>query len=277
MAPSFKEQCIALRKQDHSIVEIMRITGRPKTSIYTHIRNLPLSEKRLQSYRKASGQHIRQFAVSRKGKSKKRFTPLSEWTPETVLLVAHLIFDGSLRQRIVAYSNRSEALISRVESLMCNVYGYLPKRSFDSLTGVVRTSYYNVSLALYLKSKSSELLSEIENHDLKLKREFLRAFFDDEGCMDLKLKTNKRRIRGYQKDVELLRVVRNLLKDFGVDSHLELPNEVVISGKENLLKFQKEINFSQGVCINGNRSNSVWKEHLEKRDILQRAIDSYKT
>ncbi len=277
MALSFKEQCIALRKQDHSIVEIMRITGRPKTTIYTYIRNLPLSEKRLQSYRKASGQRIRQFAESRKGKSEKQFTPFSEWTIEAVLLVAHLTFDGSLRQRIVAYSNRSEALISRVESLMSSIYSYPSKRSFDLLTGVLRTSYYNVSFALYLKSKSIELLSEIENYDLELKREFLRAFFDDEGCMDFKLKTNKRRIRGYQKDVEVLRVVKNLLMDFAVDSHLEAPNEVVISGKNNLSAFQREINFSEGVCINGNRSNSVWKEHLEKRELLQRAIDSFKT
>lgn len=276
MAPSFKEQCIALRKQDHSIVEIMRITGRPKTTIYTYIRNLPLSEKRLLSYRKAAGQRIRQFAVSRKGKSEKQFTPLNEWTHETVLLVAHLTFDGSLRQRIVAYSNRSEKLICRVESLMSTIYAYPPKRSFDPLTGVLRTSYYNVSLALYLKNRSMELLSEIENYDLELKREFLRAFFDDEGCMDFKLKTNKRRIRGYQKDVEVLRIVTNLLMDFAIDSHLEPPNEVVISGKNNLCAFQREINFSEGVCINGNRSNSVWKEHLEKRELLQRAIDSFK-
>lgn len=276
MAPSFKEQCISLRKQDHSIVEIMRITGRPKTTIYAHIRNLPLSEKRLRSYRNASGQHIRQFAVSRKGKSEKKFTPFNEWTLETVLLVAHLTFDGSLGQRIVAYSNRSEALINRVESLMSTIYAYLPKRSFDSHSGVLRTSYYNVSLALYLKSKSRELLAEIENYDLELKKEFLRAFFDDEGCMDLKLKTNKRRIRGYQKDVGVLRVIKSLLADFGIDSHLEPPNEVVISGKSNLSTFQREINFSKGVCINGNRSNSIWKEHLEKRELLQRAINSFK-
>lgn len=277
MTVSFKEQCIALRKQDHSIVEIMRITGRPKTSIYQHIRTLPLSESRIQSYRKASGKHIRRFAAARKGKSEKQFTPFTEWTPESVLLVAHLSFDGNLRHRTVGYSNRSEALIKRVEYLMERIYEYPPKRSLNVATGVLRTSYYNVTLSLYLKNKSEELLQQIRSSDREHKREFLRAFFDDEGCMDFKIKNNKRRIRGYQKNIEVLYVIRDLLKDIGIDSHIEIPNEVVISRKNNLSAFQREINFSEGVCINGNRSNSVWKEHLEKRDLLQRAIDSYKT
>lgn len=277
MALSFKDECILLRKQDHSIVEIMRITGRPKTSVYAHIRDLPLSEKRIQSYKKASGKHIRQFAIARTGKSERVFVPFDMWTADLALLVAHLSFDGGLRHGIVEYNNRSEALIERVELLMCKLYEHKPKRLLNAKTGVIRTSYYNVPLALYLKEKSKELFCKIKSCDLELKREFLRAFFDDEGCMDFKPAKNKKRVRGYQKNTEILYLVQELLKDIGIDSRVTLPNEVVISGKSNLEKFQQEINFSPGVCINGNRSNSVWKEHLEKRDLLQRAIDSYKT
>jgi len=277
MAASFKEQCISLRKQDYSIVEIMHITGRPKTSVYHHIRNVPLSEKRIQSYKDASGQHIRRFALARKGKSERKFTPFETWTPERVLLVAHLSFDGGLRQGIVEYNNRSEALISRVETLMQEMYEYQPKRSLNIGTGVLRTSYFNVQLATYLKQKSQELLLGIRNLDISSKRDFLRAFFDDEGCMDYKIKKNKRNIRGYQKNMDVLHVIKDLLADISIDSRIELPNEVVISGKRNLVAFQQEINFSIGVCINGNRSNSVWKEHLEKRELLKRAIDSFKT
>ncbi|MES2668451.1 MAG: LAGLIDADG family homing endonuclease [Patescibacteria group bacterium] len=255
----------------------MRITGRPKTSIYQHIRNLPLSEKRIQSYKNASGEHIRKFALARKGMSEKVFSRFETWTPELVLLVAHLSFDGGLRHGIVEYNNRSETLIRRVELLMQKLYEHEPKRILNPKTGVIRTSYYNVPFSSYLKNKSNELLRKIGDCDLKLKREFLRAFFDDEGCMDFKPSNNKKRVRGYQKNVEVLYLVQTLLKDMGIDSRITFPNEVVISGKENLVIFQKEINFSLGVCINGNRSNSVWKEHLEKRELLEMAINSYKT
>ncbi|MDO8518336.1 MAG: hypothetical protein Q7S26_03545, partial [bacterium] len=72
-----------------------------------------------------------------------------------------------------------------------------------------------------------------------------------------------------------LELIKELLFDFTISSKIKKPNEVVISGKENLKKFQKEINFSRGVRINGGRSNSRWKESLEKRHILQQALGSY--
>ncbi|OGG72878.1 hypothetical protein A3A38_01555 [Candidatus Kaiserbacteria bacterium RIFCSPLOWO2_01_FULL_53_17] len=67
-----------------------------------------------------------------------------------------------------------------------------------------------------------------------------------------------------------------MLSDFNIESRIQLPNEIVSVGKENLLKFEKEIGFSPGVRINGKRSNSIWKQSLEKREILRRAIASYK-
>ena len=121
-----------------------------------------------------------------------------------------------------------------------------------------------------------ELLETIARFPKDMRREFLKSFFDDEGCMDFRAKKNLRRIRGYQKKVPVLYLIQELLADFGIDSKVALPNEVVITGKENLIKFQKEINFSRGVRINGNRPNSIWKQSLEKRVLLERAIDSYK-
>ena len=58
---------------------------------------------------------------------------------------------------------------------------------------------------------------------------------------------------------------------------VRLINEVMISGKENLKKFQKEIGFSLGIRRNKNRSNSIWKKPLEKKFLLSEAIKSYKT
>lgn len=273
----FKEQCIALREQDYSIIEIAEITGRNKSSIYPHIAHIPLSPERVEQYRQKSGDRIRQFSVARKGKSERPFERFEEWSPELVLLVAHFIFDGELTRKHCAYNNRSEVLVERVRNLMKLVYDFEPYTYENLLTGVRRIGYGNVELAAFLLEKKTELLRNVSSFTKQLKREFLRAFFDDEGCIDFKPVKNYRRIRGYQKDVSILHTVKRVLADFHIQARIIVPNEVIIVGKENLIKFQKEINFSSGVRVNGNRSNSVWKEHLEKREILQRAIDSFKT
>jgi hypothetical protein len=257
-------------------MEIMRVTGRAKTTVYYHIQSIPLSAERWQEIKRKAAQRARQVSVSRKGKSKRAYKVFSEWTPDTVLLVSHLLFDGELMRRKCNYNNRSEALLKRVERLMKMLYDYEPARYVNRTSGVSRLMYNNVALSGFLYSKSQELLQEIPRYSLDLKREFLRAFFDDEGCMTLVI-PKKRQVRGYQKNKEILTLVKRLLVEFEIHSEIKQPNEVVISGKENLLKFQKEINFSRGVRINGNRSNSIWKESLEKRVLLDRAIKSFKS
>ena len=274
---NFKEQCIALRKKGYSIIEIMKATGRARSSMHTHIKNIPLSDKRIEQYKIESGKRIRKFALARKGKSMRSFRPFTAWSVDTVLLVAHFLFDGEIARVRCAYNNRSEALIERVTRLMRKWYDFEPKRYQNQLTGVYRISYHNVVLGAYIQKKSIELLRQIKKMPLDLKREFVRAFFDDEGCMDFRPLTNHRRIRGYQKNVRVLKIVRALLQELGVESHTELPNEIVIVGKGNLLRFEREVNFSQGVYINGKRSNSRWKKHIEKRELLKMAIASFKT
>lgn len=274
---TFKELCIELRKQDRSIIEIMRITGRPKTSIYAHIKGMPLSTKRIEQSRAASGKQIREFAIARKGKSARAFRPLEEWSADSVLLIAHLLFDGEIARTRCAYNNRSIILIERVERLMREWYDFEPSRYYNKMTGVSRITYNNVALGSFLNTKSRELLQEIKKMPSDLKREFVRAFFDDEGCMDYRPDENRRSIRGYQKDVRILKIIKSLLADFDIAARIVLPNEVVIVGKENLKRFEREINFSAGVYMNGNRSNSRWKKHVEKRELLKQAIASFKS
>ena len=272
---AFKEQCILLRKQGHTLTEITQILGRSKTSIFFHIRDIPLYAEKIRAIRKASGIRIRQYAIARKGKSTRLFKRFEKWTPDTVLLVAHLIFDGEIRTGAI-YNNRSEALITQVEICMHGIYDFQPTRYKNVLTGVSRVNYFNVEFATFLKEKRKELIRSVKEMPRDLKLEFLRAFFDDEGCMDYRPQSNRRKIRGYQKDVKILKIVSNLLDDFGIESRVVKPNEVVITGKENLQRFAKNINFSSGIYMNGNRSNSRWKKHIEKRELLRQAIKSFK-
>jgi intein/homing endonuclease len=200
-----------------------------------------------------------------------------KWSTNSVLLIAHLLFDGEIARTRCAYNNRSITLIERVEQLMGEWYEFEPSRYQNKLTGVYRITYNNVALGAYFHNKSKELLREIKKMPIELKREFIRAFFDDEGCIDYRPKENKRSIRGYQKDVRILKIIKTVLADFGIVARIVLPNEVIIVGKENLMQFEKEINFSSGVYMNGNRSNSRWKKHIEKRELLKQAIASFKS
>lgn len=277
MEMSFKEKCIELRNSGLTLSEIATLTRRPKTSVYFHIRNMGLSSEKVQAIRRNAGGRLREISKARKGKSLRNFLPLTDWTPDHVLLIAHLMFDGEIRRGVCAYNNRSATLIERVERLMKLVYEYGPKRYENKETGVTRIAYFNVELGTHLNIKSQELLESITSAPQEDRRAFLKAFFDDEGCMDFRPAQNKRRVRGYQKDVLVLSLIKDLLSGFDIDSRIEVPNEVVISGKENLRRFEREIGFSVGVRVNGKRRNSIWKESLEKRVLLKRAIDSFRT
>jgi hypothetical protein len=273
---SFKAQCIALRKRDHTLNEIVAITGRSKSSVYTHIHKIPLSAQKRAAISENSRQRALQVATARRGIARRPHKPFTQWTPELVLLVGHLMFDGELKKSCV-YNNRSRALILRVRRLMRSVYDFAPHTHIDSQSGVQRISYHNVALAAFLKDKAEELMNTITLMPREHQREFIRAFFDDEGCMDFRVSNNLRRIRGYQNDEKVLILIRDLLKNFAITSKLRKPNEVVISGKENLMTFQKGINFSKGVRLNPNRTNSLWKKDIEKRKLLDMAIKSFKT
>lgn len=274
---SFKEQCIALRKKDKTLNEIIAITGRSKSSVYSHIKDVSLSKEKLRVIASQNRTRALQNATKRKGVSLRAFKMFNEWSPDMVLLVAHLIFDGELKNRTCGYTNRSVVLVSRVEILMTTIYNFEPKRHHDTVTGVHKIRYYNVALKNYLQEKAKELQETITQLPAECQREYIRAFFDDEGCMDYRPSRDVRQIRGYQKDKQVLICIQNLLQCFDIEAKIKKPNEVVINGKENLTKFQSEINFLKGICPNPNRTNALHTIVIEKRTLLDQAIKSFKT
>lgn len=276
MKNSFKNSCLELRKKDYTLNEIVNATGRPKTSIYFHIKDTPLSKEKVKSIHINSGKRIRKEALKRKGKSRREFKKIERWDKKSVRLLANLLFDGQITKSSLVYHNRSKALIQIVTNNMQTYYKYKPITKMDEKTKVMRISYHNVALAKHFNKKSKELLEKIETMSLELKRIFLKAFFDDEGCIHYDRRSRKKEVRGYQHNRKILELVYNLLKKFDIESKINKNfKEITISRKKNLKKFAKEINFSLGVKINGKRTNSIWKKSLEKRNILKMAIDSY--
>ena len=60
-----------------------------------------------------------------------------------------------------------------------------------------------------------------------------------------------------------------------VEKVIEKYSEIVISRREDMFRFQKEINFSKGIFLNPKRKNSIWKKNLEKRQLLNHVLTSY--
>lgn len=272
---AFAQKCIELRKEDHTLNEIMKITGRSKTSVYQHIKSIPLSNDKRKEISRNTAMRIANYNHSQKGTSRRSFNKFTTWDTGRVRLISHLLFDGQITNSSCIYHNRSEALISCVSEDILSVYQYPPKTS-ENWAGVTRISYHNVALAQYLKEKSQELLSKVFDMEHGFQRTFLQAFFDDEGCVGYDPDNKTRRVRGYQHDHDILELIQKLLNNFDIDSTIRYTgNEIVISRRSNLDKFQEHINFSSGVRVNGSRSNSRWGESLEKREILQHAVESY--
>ncbi|HEX9721978.1 MAG TPA: LAGLIDADG family homing endonuclease [Candidatus Paceibacterota bacterium] len=270
------EECQLLRKQGYSLDEIVRTTGVPRTTVYGHIVHIPLSPEKQSAIRIATTKRINEFNITvRKGKALpgRVFEKPDSWSPEFVFAVSHFMFDGEILYGGCAYYNRSDYLIETMRSVIKRLFG-LDSRVDERDDGVKRIGYYNVEFGQYAKQKSVELLSYIQMAPVEEKRVFLRSFFDDEGSVGIY--KNSRKVKGYQHNLIRLSLVQKLLKDFYIDSRVdEKYQEIVISRKENLIKFRKEINFSKGVYINPKRTNSIWKKKLEKRQLLDIAINSF--
>lgn len=282
--PILIEKSRTLRSRGLTLGEIIKVVKLPKTTVYNYVYNIVLSpeaQERLKRARerivKENTNRINEFNLEfRKGKCVPGRTVIKPkgWTPELIFLIAHFMFDGEATRRSCIYHNRNKSLITQVASLMKEVFRLQSHNWLNKETGVHRISYHYVELADYIRDRAEKLKRYIKIASLLEKKIFLRAFFDDEGCVYKH--RNKRLVRGFQHNLETLKLIQKLLKDFDIQSRIdEKYQEIIISRKPNLIKFRNKINFSKGVYINPNRKNSIWKQKLEKREILDKIINSY--
>jgi hypothetical protein len=279
-APLLIQKCRTLRRKGFTLREINKLIKVPTTTLFGYVQDIPFSNKlkeRIRLKQIENTKRLVRFNIeTRKGKCiPGRIVPKPKgWFYDLIYLVAHFMFDGEITSHSCIYNNRNGVLMNQVKALMKKVFNLEPYTYLNKETGVHRISYHYVELAIYAQKKSKELLKYIQKTGKKEKIIFLRAFFDDEGCTGLWKR--KKLVRGYQKDIKILELVQKLLKDFNINSKIDKKyKEIVISRKENLVKFQNIINFSKGIYINPNRKNSIWKRKLEKREILSKLINSY--
>lgn len=269
---------IQMRRDGLTLTEIQNKTGLSKTTIFHHIQSVPKSDALKYRLRLISQELQKRVSDFRRGKSVKNYTfkKPEEWNPDFVNLVAHFLFDGQITRGSCTYYNRNEILLNGIIKSMNKILGVSDYKKYNSSGGVKRIAYHNVEIVAFLRRKRDELQTYILSAPEKEKLYFLKSFFDDEGCISYSSK--RRLIRGYQHSLDILRIISTLLSEFTIQNRIdEKYYEIYISRKENLIKFQKLINFTPGVTVNGNRLNSVWKKSLEKREILKMAVASYKS
>ena len=265
----------------------MKLVGLPKTTTFDCIRNVSMSKKgenRLAKIKEEnivkSTQRINKYNRNKRRKSiqyfrKKKMLNPGYWSGESIFLVSHFMFDGRISNGGCEYYNRSDYLINKMRENMQKLLGLDSKIRLRDF-GVKQVAYYHVGLSFHMFKKTQELLKYIVDASIREKRIFLQTFFDDEGCVGKWGK--KRLVRGFQHNYKILRLIQNLLNDFDIKSKIDKKyNELIITGKDNFIKFRDNINFSKGIFINPDRKNSVWKEKLEKREILNRVINAYVT
>lgn len=268
--PVLVEKCRTLRRKGFTLGEIIKVVKLPKTTIFDHIQGIPLSFERKKELAQENIRRLKKFALKRKRIIRKP----RGWTKELISLVAHFMFDGEINRYTIVYHNRNNSLINQVMFLMKKIFNLEPWCWLNKETGVHRIYYWYVELANYIAEKAQELKQYIRTASLSEKKIFLQTFFDDEGNVH-KYK-NIRSVRGFQHNLEILKLVQNLLKDFDIKSKIdEKYQEIIVSRKPNIIKFRDEINFSNRVFINPARKNSIWKKKLEKREILNKIINSY--
>lgn len=201
-----------------------------------------------------------------------------------VRIIAHLMGDGSVTYKDLRYHNKNEQMLEEFRKDMIREFGeiHFTMGKVNSGTSFINTGKRDIikTMHKYAKSYRSgdiEIPKDILNGHLELKKEFLRAFFDDEGTTGLRVykKTNeiKRDVRVTSKSLKIIKQMKKILENEldikcnKIYNDKKVINEKIyvtwalqITGRENLKKFQKEVNFN----------------HREKKVKLNTMIKSYK-
>jgi intein/homing endonuclease len=182
---------------------------------------------------------------------------------ELARCVAKISGDGYLYYRYIRYNNTCDALLEEFKSDILHLFGPI---NFTEGKTNTNTPFVQIHGKKIIKvfldvlpdfhSDFIQLPNIIKKSTKEIKSAYLRAFYDDEGCASLRLynKTNewKRNLTLGSNSLNLLKDIKFLLEnDFGITSNKIIQNHqgrdrcfiLSITGKENFIKFQEQINF----------------------------------
>ena len=179
-------------------------------------------------------------------------------------IIAKISGDGNLYKNQVMYFNTCDVLLDEFENDMKIEFSNMTmtKGRMNSGTRYVRFNNREMvgKLKEYLPSyKSTDIFipEEVLKSEEKVLREYLRAFYDDEGCAALRLnqktKEWKRNVTLASNSFKILSQVKEALKELNIitnriirtnaNSNYDNCFVLSITGKENFGLFQEKIGF----------------------------------
>lgn len=196
-------------------------------------------------------------------------------------IVGHILGDGSIEKKYLQpfYTNSNISLIKEFINNMEHVFGIEPRiwlqksGNFKSKTKWVKRIYslrdisknYQIGLfypricgillhnilGKFACGNKKEITEQIKKSNKNLKLGLIKAFFDDESCVDHK----SQMLRVFQDNKQLLDDLKDLLSEIGIDSNpirsyvkRDKPRHYFnITKRKNFLKYYDLINFTSKV------------------------------
>lgn len=197
-------------------------------------------------------------------------------TDEFVRILGHCLFDGCVSDDQITYTNASKKLVNEFIRDMKFVFGVIPAkietRKYMTPYYVVHYNYKKIndyllkisssfSTSKNCSSKTINYVYKLDKHKIS---EFLKTFWDDEGCIksckDITAKT-KSKIVAY--------ALRCLHKKIGIivniywDSKNDAYEIYLVKNKNNLNIFRKLVGFPHGVVCKG-KFKGLYKSEVFK-------------
>jgi len=196
------------------------------------------------------------------------------FSPVLARIAGHVAGDGGIELSgyAVYYTNQNKLLIEQFKKDIMNIFGdvgvYEYYKDSDNITMVRFSGIVGLILMKFfgpMVGKLKHVPEVVSNADKESKRMFLRAIYDDEGCIS----ESSNRIAFGVSNKQMIESVHEMLKEFrltpGVITQKEATDrweasyQFGITGKD-MLTFSKTINFS----------------HNEKKDKLEKYLQNRK-
>ena len=267
-----------MRKKGNSYKEISVLLNVSKATVYKYSSSIKLSKKAkktiLSKIRLNQQKFVKKYAVLKNLKKNVK------WSINKIRIISHCLFDGSLTKYTLNYTNTSKMLIIQFINDVYSVYGINPTllEKKPGSFSIKYTVYFcckrlcddlrKYSPSYSTVDKISQIPEKVFYSNKEEIRNFLRAFWEDEGCITIKGEILGRiRSRKIRNQLLILHLKVGV-ECSSYDSSDDMYGLRIYKNEENIKRFNK-IGFGNAVIIRG-FNKGVKKQELFERLCLKK-------